>query len=90
MDLTTAYPGGCPAVATRPNSFRTNLWQRRYGEHLIRDKRDYERHVEYIHYNPVKHGYVSRVVDWPYSSFHRYMRQEVYGQDWADNVGATR
>ncbi len=47
------------------------IWQRRYWEHLIRDDRDFARHVDYIHYNPVKHHHVIRVADWPYSSFHR-------------------
>ncbi len=59
------------------------LWQRRFWEHTIRDDRDLERHVEYIHYNPVKHGHVSTVADWPYSSFHRYVQQGVLPVDWA-------
>jgi putative transposase len=49
------------------------IWQRRYWEHAIRDDADLERHVDYIHFNPVKHGYVTRVSDWPHSSFHRYV-----------------
>ena len=49
------------------------IWQRRYWEHAIRDDGDLERHVDYIHFNPVKHGYVSRVADWPHSTFHRYV-----------------
>jgi putative transposase len=59
------------------------IWQRRYWEHLIRDDRDFERHVDYIHYNPVKHGVVKRVVDWPYSSFHRYVASGLYPEDLA-------
>ena len=59
------------------------IWQRRFWEHVIRDELDYERHVDYIHYNPVKHGHVRRVVDWPYSSFHRYVRKGIYELDWA-------
>jgi putative transposase len=59
------------------------IWQRRFWEHLIRNDVDLERHVDYIHYNPVKHGYVSRVLDWPYSTFHRYVRRGVYPADWA-------
>lgn len=51
------------------------LWQRRYWEHTIRDDGDFARHVDYIHYNPVKHRFVRRVRDWPYSSFHRYVRR---------------
>jgi len=62
------------------------IWQRRYWEHTIRDERDFARHVDYIHINPVKHGHVSRVVDWPYSSFHRMVRQGVYPPDWAGDV----
>ena len=68
------------------NSRRTRqesgLWQRRFWEHLIRDDGDYEKHFDYIHWNPVKHGYVTRVIDWPYSSFHRYVREEVCPPDW--------
>ena len=62
------------------------IWQRRYWEHLIRDERDYERHVDYIHYNPVKHGYVQRVADWPYSTFHREVKRDVYPPDWANEL----
>jgi putative transposase len=59
------------------------LWQRRFWEHTIRDERDLETHVDYIHYNPVKHGLVTRVADWPYSSFHRYARLGWVSSDWA-------
>ncbi|WP_341502149.1 transposase [Gallaecimonas sp. GXIMD4217] len=58
------------------------IWQRRYWEHLIRDQRDLANHMDYIHYNPVKHGLVNRVVDWPYSTFHRHVRLGVYPKDW--------
>ena len=54
------------------------IWQRRFWEHQIRDDYDFEKHIDYIHYNPVKHGYVDRVCDWPYSTFHRYVRSGVY------------
>jgi putative transposase len=47
------------------------IWQRRYWEHAIRNESDLERHIDYIHFNPVKHGYAMRVADWPHSSFHR-------------------
>ena len=53
----------------------STIWQRRFWEHLIRDERDYEKHMDYIHYNPVKHGYVKSVIEWPYSTFQRYVRQ---------------
>jgi putative transposase len=48
----------------------------------IRDNADFERHVDYIHFNPVKHGYVTRVCDWPYSSFHRYLQNGLLPADW--------
>jgi putative transposase len=63
------------------------LWQRRFWEHTIRDDGDLARHVDYIHINPLKHGLVTRVMDWPYSSFHRYVRQGLLPQDWAGEVG---
>lgn len=59
------------------------VWQRRFWEHLIRDERDYTRHVDYVHWNPVKHGYVSQVIDWPHSTFHRYVKNGVYPENWA-------
>jgi putative transposase len=59
------------------------LWQRRYWEHLIRNEADYAAHMDYLHYNPVKHGHVSLVKDWPYSTFHGLVAQGIYPQDWA-------
>ena len=59
------------------------IWQRRYWEHLIRDEADFRAHMDYVHINPVKHGLVDRVIDWPYSTFHRMMAQGVYPSDWA-------
>jgi putative transposase len=58
------------------------LWQRRFWEHTIRDDNDLARHIDYIHFNPVKHGHVLHVRDWPYSSFHRYVREGVLSDDW--------
>lgn len=58
------------------------LWQRRYWEHLVRDEDDLKHHIDYIHYNPVKHGHATKAVDWPHSSFHRYVRSGVYPLDW--------
>ncbi|NVO16174.1 MAG: transposase [Rhodoplanes sp.] len=65
------------------------IWQRRYWEHLIRDERDYARHVEYCWINPVKHGLVDRVRDWPFSWFHRDVRAGLISEDWAGDVEAT-
>jgi putative transposase len=59
------------------------IWQRRFWEHSLRDEQDFERHFDYIHFNPVKHGYVERVADWPYSSFHRHVRLGGLPEDWA-------
>jgi putative transposase len=69
----------------RPNGDLA-LWQRRFWEHTIRDDRDFERHVDYIHFNPVKHGLAQSVRDWPYSSFHRYVREGLLPNDWAGDV----
>jgi len=59
------------------------IWQRRFWEHAIRDEEDFRRHVDYIHFNPVKHGYVQKVSDWPHSSFHRYVRLGILPENWA-------
>ena len=70
----------------RPNGDLA-LWQRRFWEHTIRDEGDFERHVDYIHFNPVKHALVQRVRDWSYSSFHRYVREGTLPDDWAGDAG---
>jgi putative transposase len=78
------------SLARHPNG-ELALWQRRFWEHTIRDEQDLEHHVDYIHYNPVKHGFVSRVRDWPHSSFHRYVNDGTLPEDWAgDAVGVGR
>lgn len=58
------------------------IWQRRYWEHTIMDDRDFEAHMNYLHFNPVKHGYVDRVRDWPYSTFLRCVDNGTYPLDW--------
>lgn len=60
------------------------MWQRRFWEHVVRNEKDFQRHVDYIHFNPVKHGHVSRAKDWPWSTFHRYVRNGLYEQDWGE------
>jgi putative transposase len=77
------------AVRTRHANGEYALWQRRFWEHTIRDDRDFARHVDYIHFNPVKHGLVSRVRDWPYSSFHWYSRRGDVPDDWAGDAAVT-
>jgi putative transposase len=62
------------------------IWQRRYWEHAIRDDADLARHVDYIHFNPVKHGLVTRVCDWEFSSFHQYVRQDLLPVDWGGDL----
>ncbi|MCK5145840.1 transposase [bacterium] len=61
------------------------VWQRRYWEHLIRDEDDYRRHVDYINFNPVKHGYVERAIDYLFSTFRHFVRSGFYTHVW----GAT-
>ncbi len=63
------------STQSRINKQERAIWQRRYWEHLIRDEADFDTHLQYIHNNPIKHGYVSEATDWPYSSIHRYHRK---------------
>ena len=63
-----------PATPSRTRQRYRGVWEKRFWEHTIRDVRDYCLHLDYIHYNPVKHGLVGRAGDWPFSSFHRYVR----------------
>ena len=65
------------------------IWQRRYWEHLVRNEDDFARHVDYIHFNPVKHGLVRRAGDWPHSSFHRYVGDGRLPADWGIAVDAS-
>ena len=81
--------------ASRERKKEQAIWQRRFWEHAIRDEEDYSRHVDYIHYNPVKHGLVRAPRDWEYSSFHRFLRAGLYDETWgagqeisfADHIG---
>lgn len=59
------------------------IWQRRYGEHIVRDEKDYAAHVDYVHINPVKHGLANAASEWPHSTFHRYVKQGIYAPDWS-------
>ncbi|MGN4997860.1 REP-associated tyrosine transposase [Aeromonas sp. 80P] len=71
---------------TRLRHGERGIWQRHYWEHLIRDEEDYRRHMDYVHINPLKHGYVTQVGDWPYSTFHRYVASGIYPPDWCGAV----
>lgn len=70
----------------RKASGERGIWQRHFWEHLIRDEKDFERHVDYVHVNPVKHRLVTQVSQWPYSSFHRYVERGVYPENWCGAV----
>ena len=69
--------------ATRVARRESTIWQRRFWEHQIRNDADYAAHMDYVHFNPVKHGVVSSVADWPHSTFHRLVRLGDYSPDWA-------
>jgi putative transposase len=71
-----------PVSAARRERGDRGVWQPRYWEHTIDDEHDFERHFDYVHYNPVKHGRARSPKDWPYSSFHRWVDQGVYDAEW--------
>jgi putative transposase len=77
-----------PVVNVNGNAvfIRGHKWQRRLWVHLITDQNDFNRHIDYIHVNPLKHGLVKRVADWPHSSFHRYVKQGNYPLHWAGEM----
>jgi putative transposase len=75
---------GVSAATNRHGEKR--VWQRRFWEHAIRDQDDWRRHVDYVHYNPVKHGYVRRPGDWRWSSFEKGVRRGWYPSDWGESA----
>lgn len=76
---------GCDGLltASKRKHRESTIWQRRYWEHEIRDKTDFARHLDYIHYNPTRHGLCERPGQWPYSTLHRYIKEGRYPEDWA-------
>ena len=79
-----------PALARSPSKLAKRdkgIWQRRYWEHIIRDDDDLARHIDYIHFNPVRHGLVPRVSAWPHSSFHQYVARGDLPHDWGGDIG---
>ncbi|KTD18727.1 Transposase and inactivated derivatives [Legionella lansingensis] len=70
---------------SRQKKREREIWQRRFWEHCIRNNADYEQHINYIHYNPVKHHYVSSPSRWPYSSIHRFIQSGILPVNWACN-----
>lgn len=75
---------------TRQRKGERGIWQRRFWEHTITDEDDYRYHIDYVHLNPLKHGYVTNLIDWPYSTFHKYLQQGIYTKDWGANKNTTR
>ena len=69
---------------TKNKNREANVWQRRYWEHTIRDKNDLYKHLDYIHYNPIKHGYVEKAKDWEYSSFRKFVKLGYYDENWCN------
>jgi putative transposase len=79
-------PGNMPRTSSKIARRERGIRARRYWEHAIRNHADLERHIDYIHFNPVRHGHVSQVCDWPHSSFHRYVAHGVLPQDWGGQI----
>ena len=75
-------PTNVPFSASRQKKKEKPIWQRRFWEHFIRNQQDLNQHIEYIHYNPVKHGLTKAPVEWVYSSFHRYVDRGIYDLKW--------
>jgi putative transposase len=82
QSFTRQLTANCAIEGSRGTRGERTLWQRRFWEHQIRDEDDFARHVDYIHFNPVKHGWVMRARDWPYSSLHRFVREGKLDADW--------
>jgi putative transposase len=71
---------------SRERKNERGIWQRRYWEHTLRNERDFERHCDYIHFNPVKHGHARAAVEWPHSSFRRFVKLGIYPANWANGA----
>lgn len=83
MNFSKALPKDEYCNLSRQRRGERGIWQRRFWEHLIRDEADFKAHMDYIHINPVKHQYTQCVKDWPYSSFHRLVKEGIYAIDWS-------
>ena len=80
--FTKSIPAGEQRSAVRVRRGERGVWQRRFWEHTIRDDRDYANHMDYVHFNPVKHALAAHPTDWPFSSFRRCVALGVYPADW--------
>jgi len=77
---------GPQANSSRERKGEKLVWQRRFWEHTIRDENDFKKHLDYIHYNPVKHGYVKNPFDWQWSSFRKWVEKGEYDSNWGNLV----
>jgi putative transposase len=89
MGFSKALPREERRSTVRARRGERGIWQRRYWEHRIRDEADFRAHMDYVHINPVKHGLVGRVSDWPYSTFHGLVAKGVYARDWGGGEEAA-
>jgi putative transposase len=91
--IKSAFSKSIPVTQRRSSTMlrrgERGIWQHRYWEHTIRDDADYANHMDYIHFNPVKHGFVARPSDWPFSTFRRAVGLGLYPADWAGNDGGV-
>ncbi len=85
-DFSRALPKTEIISAVRKKYKERGIWQRHYWEHLIRDELDYQKHIDYVHLNPLKHGLVKQVRDWPYSTFHRNVAKGIYPLNWCGDA----
>lgn len=88
-EFSKALPKEEAISASRRRHHERGIWQRRYWEHLIRNEDDFRLHMDYLHFNPVKHGWVKQVGDWPHSTFHRLVAAGVYPADWGGHAGLS-
>jgi len=88
-EFSRTLPTGERVSASRARKRERGIWQRRYWARAIVDQRDLTAHIDYVHFNPVKHGHAARAADWPWSSFHRFVRDGVLTEDWASPLGTS-
>jgi putative transposase len=84
------FPIHIPLSDSQDSKRESGLWQRRFWEHTIRDDNDFKAHLDYTHYNPCKHGYCKSPVDWPWSSFDKWVRLGEYDANWGLTEGEVK
>jgi putative transposase len=87
--FSAAIPAGENRSESRVAKGERGIWQRRFWEHTVRDSDEFARHIDYVHFNPVKHGLVAQVIDWPHSSFSRAVARGQYPADWGRADGGA-